>query len=78
MRPAEWNGRVPKRVLMNQSVTVDQPLLAIMQREKEPIPVCEEDETYEVRVNQHGAVTALTEHGELGLKPNEFSIVEWH
>jgi hypothetical protein len=33
---------------------------------------------YDAWVNQHGAVAAILSGGELGLKPDEFEVIEWH
>jgi hypothetical protein len=71
--PKHWQGKVPKRVRMLQNVTVDLPFMAS--------PSCEVIEgcEYEVSVNTHGAVSAITQNGKLpGLKPSEFEVIEWH
>lgn len=43
-----------------------------------PFLVVKTGRTYEVWVNSHGALSALLPDGELGLKPGEFQVVEWH
>lgn len=56
------------KVKMLKTVKADFEFLA------HPRLVCVSGLEYNVKVNPYGAVTAITEYGELGLKPNEF---EW-
>ena len=68
--PAHFGDRVPKRVRMLQTVRSDIP---VGNR-----PRAIRGWVYGVWVNTHGAVVALTQGGTLGLKPDEFEVVEWH
>ena len=64
--------RVPLRVRTTQDVHSDFPGLF------GPPLLCLKDEIYECWVNSHGAVSAFTDGGILGLKPDEFTVVEYH
>lgn len=66
-----WGGKIPKRVCMLKTVRSDSSFLSGSNL------VCHEEETYEVEVNPHGAVSAILGDRRLGLKPAEFSVVEW-
>jgi hypothetical protein len=73
--PKIWEGKVPKTVRMLKTVHSDIPLL---------LPggnwVCEQGRCYQVIVNAFGAVSAWVGPGDndfLGLKPDEFEIVEF-
>jgi hypothetical protein len=73
--PKAWEGKVPKTVRIKKTVYSDIPLF---------LPggdfVCEKDRFYQVISNRHGAVSAWVGPGDndfLGLKPNEFEIVEF-
>lgn len=69
--PARYEGRVPRRVRMLETVRPDVPLSKIL-------PALRGAE-YEVWVNRNGAVSAFTAEGEdLGLRPGEFEVIEWH
>lgn len=73
--PAAWHGKVPKRVLMAKTVRPDFPANLTWPSDS----CCDEGQEYEVLVNSHGAVSARLENGKnLGLKPYEFEVVEWH
>lgn len=68
--PSAWQGKVPKKVRMLECVKSELPFPLFL--------VVYEGEEYLVWVNSHGAVSAILESGQLGLKPNEFEIIEWH
>lgn len=66
--PREWGGRVPKRVRLLRTVYSDVRFRAAIR-----------NHAHDVVVNPHGAVSVLFEDGvTLGLKPDEFVILEWH
>lgn len=73
--PPAWDGMVPKSVRMLKDVHSDIPLI---------LPggtfSCDAGRVYQVIANSHGAVSAWVgpENDDfLGLKPDEFEIVEW-
>lgn len=68
--PKDWERKVPKRVRMLKTVRAEIPYgyRCTATRKKD----------YTVWVNIHGAVTAIMPDGKLGLKPDEFEIIEWH
>jgi hypothetical protein len=69
--PAWFKGRVPKVVQMYCNVRSDIPL--------SETPAARDGKLYPVWVNRHGAVSAIHPDGQcLGLKPGEYSVVEWH
>lgn len=71
--PIPWYGKVPSRVKMTKTVRPDFPC-SLTQIGQALIGI-----EYPVWVNSHGAVTAILPNGEkLGLKPDEFEIVEFH
>ena len=70
--PERFKGKVPYKVKMLETVTSDLPAFI------QPILWAYENEVYEVWVNTHGAVSAFLTEDMLGLKPNEFEVVEWH
>lgn len=67
--PIRWAGRVPSRIRMTQHVTSDIPI--------PPFAVAYKGKEYGCWVNSHGAVAAITEHGMLGVKPDEFEVIEF-
>lgn len=70
--PERYNKRVPLKVRMLQSVTSDIPLSCTIQG-------CIDGMEYYVFVNSYGAISAILDNGkQLGLKPNEFEVTEWH
>lgn len=72
--PAKYNGKVPLKVKMNFDVKSDLP--GLMGR---AVITAYGGQEYFVWVNQLGAVSALLPGLEqLGLKPNEFEVVEYH
>jgi len=70
--PAEWRNRVPKRVKMTTRVTGEIPVVRDRQL------VAAKGEVYDCYVNSHGAVSAITPNGLLGLVPGEFEVTAWH
>jgi hypothetical protein len=73
--PAHWNGKVPLKVKLKMTVMPDIPLIFV----PDGGTLCIEGNEYYVWVNKHGAVSAILPNGEqLGLKPNEFEVSEWH
>lgn len=72
-RPLRKKPEPPKRIRMLKTVKPDlPPFLSGADRRL----VCTKDETYAVKVNPQGAVTVITQYGELGIKPDEFEWVE--
>lgn len=68
-----WGGRTPKMVRMLITVRADFPFSVI-----HPGTIALSGYPYEVYVNPLGAVSAILPNGEkLGLKPDEFEVVEW-
>lgn len=76
--PERYKGRVPKAVRMLETVTADAiPGLGIPPECRDMIAVASAE--YPVWVNMHGAVSVLLPNGkQLGLKPDEFEVTEWH
>lgn len=70
--PERYNGRVPKRVRIDQTVKSDQ-LAALFGQAMIAHPG-----EYDAWVNSHGAVAIILPNGNLGVKPDEFEVVEWH
>jgi len=70
--PERFKGKVPYKVRMLKTVTSDLPFIV------KPILWAYEGETYDVWVNSHGAVSAFLPEDLLGLKPDEFEVIEWH
>lgn len=69
--PARFNGRVPRLVRTRRTIRPDLPFLA------GPNCVARETNVYLAWTNSYGAVAAVTPGGNLGLKPDEFEVVEW-
>lgn len=70
-----FGGKVPLRVRMKKTVTSDIPMIAMSKEDF----WCIEGIEYYAWVNSYGAVSAILENGDqLGLKPEEFDIIEWH
>jgi hypothetical protein len=70
--PANFRGRVPLKVKLAVRVLPDLPFVPAG-------TVAEKDHEYYVWVNSYGAVSAILPNGEkLGLRPEEFDVVEWH
>jgi len=75
--PERYNGKVPKKVRMVDTVHSDLPILSFEIGEEPLIAIIGME--YYVTVNCHGAVTALLSDMEkLGLKPSEFEVIEFH
>lgn len=74
--PKRFLGNVPKRVkvIKNTGSDFDEILKA---NGKSPVRVYK-GQMFDVIVNSLGAVTALIGDDELGLKPDEFEVIEWH
>lgn len=70
--PARYEGKVPWKVRMFESVYPDLHLVRNVGL------VAAKGQTYEVWVNSNGAVGAIIGDRMLGLKPDEFEVVEWH
>jgi len=70
--PERYEGKVPYKVRMTKTVTSDLPFIV------KPVLWAYEGEVYDVWVNRNGAVSALLNEDMLGLKPNEFEVLEWH
>jgi len=68
-----WGDRVPLKVRMLKTVFPDMPFLA------KADTMCQRGEEYYCWVNSYGAVSAILPNGEqLGLKPKEFEVIEYH
>lgn len=73
--PKNWNTRVPLKVRMKETVMPEMPMVFT----PKDGTICIKDNQYYVWVNSYGAISAILENSErLGLKPNEFEIIEWH
>jgi hypothetical protein len=69
--PPRFEGKVPTRVRMLRTVASDIPC------QLRPM-VVKAGYDYPAWVNSHGAVSAVLDHGGmLGLRPDEFEVVEW-
>lgn len=73
-----FGHRVPKTVRLKQTVTTD--LIPGTHIFISPDPlVAVNSTTYPAWTNSYGAVAAVISEGRhLGLKPDEFEVVEWH
>lgn len=72
--PEIWNNKVPLKVKMLDTVKPDIPIL-FGHSENEAL----KGMYYCVWVNTHGAVSAILPNlSQLGLKPHEFEVIEWH
>ncbi len=71
--PKRYAGKVPSKIRMIKTVHSD---IAFFVPRK--ILWAYELQEYECWVNCHGAVVAITADGELGVKPDEFVVVEYH
>lgn len=77
--PKEWHGRVPKIVRVTKLVMPDFPFLLSLPKRV----ICLPGNEYPVYVNSHGAISAIIylddeSPEKLGLRPDEFEIIEWH
>ncbi len=69
--PARFEGRVPRLVRTRQVIRSDIPSLA------PPACVARPENVYLAWTNSYGAVAAVLSDGKLGLKPDEFDVIEW-
>ena len=70
--PFAWHGKVPARVLMDTTVKSELP----WERNRF---IAHMGLQYDAYVNSYGAVCAILPDGEMiGLKPYEFTVLEWH
>ena len=69
--PARFEGRVPRVVRTRRTIRPDFPFLA------SPNCIAREANVYLAWTNSYGAVAAVVPGGNLGLKPDEFDVVEW-
>ena len=65
-----WGGKIPARVKMLKDVHSDLPFI-------KPALVVYRGFEYEVSCNPFGALSAYVNNEQLGLKPDEFEVVEW-
>jgi hypothetical protein len=73
--PERWQRKVPLKVKMNYTVVPDLPFLM----PTADGTICIGGNEYYVWVNSYGAVSAILPNGErLGLKPDEFEVIEFH
>jgi len=73
--PKQWEGKVPLKVRMLKTVTSDLPM--IFPDSADMITVAKNE--YYVYVNSYGAISAFLPNGkQLGLKPDEFEVIEFH
>lgn len=68
--PERFGKRVPRRIKMLRNVWPDMTPRSSL--------VATEGVVYEAWTNSHGAVAAIIEGDTLGVKPDEFEVVEWH
>ena len=70
-----FGNRVPAKIRMLKSVTSDFPMFFA---DREPL-YAEHGSVYDAWTNSYGAVAAVLSNGKnLGLKPGEFEVIEWH
>lgn len=73
--PFYWEGKVPLKVRMKQTVTSDLPM--IFPGSSNLIAI--KGNEYYCWVNSYGALSVFMDNGErLGLKPDEFEVTEFH
>lgn len=72
--PSHYHGKIPTRVRMTCHLGPD--FWGILHPGTPRIWLSHGEE-YLVKCNQHGALSVLTVHGELGIKPSEHEIIEW-
>lgn len=69
--PVAWENQVPRKVRLTEFVKSDLPFPPFFSLDAGT-------EAYVV-VNSHGAVSAIMPDDQtLGLKPDEFEVLEWH
>lgn len=72
--PVKWQGKIPLRIRCLKTVHPEPFFLAAKAN-----TICEAPKQYYVWVNSYGAVAAILPNGEqLGLKPDEYEVTEWH
>lgn len=71
--PPSYRGRIPTKVRMAKDLGPD--MWGIMP--KGPRIWVKINDEVPVKCNQHGAMSLLTEYGDLGVKPLECEIIEW-
>lgn len=75
--PPRYRGRVPRKIKMVCTVRPDD--LTIVSGFTNRETVAHMGIIYECWVNSHGAVVAICANGDrIGVKPEEFDVVEWH
>lgn len=73
--PERWQGKVPLKVRTTRTITSDLPMF--FPESADLIAVANNE--YFVNVNIYGFVSAILPDGRhLGLKPNEFEVIEFH
>lgn len=73
--PASFNGRVPRVIRPTCVLRSDFPLRTFPKHQD---LVIQPSQTYLAWTNSHGAVAAILPDGrDLGVKPDEFEVVEW-
>ena len=73
-----FGDKVPKTVRLKQMVTTDIIPGTAMFISPKPL-VAHDGRTYPAWTNSYGAVCAVFPDGDkLGLKPDEFEVIEWH
>jgi hypothetical protein len=74
--PERFGGRVPKLIKMKRTVLPD-PLCVMVNKDYRGMEL-RGGETYEAWTNRNGAVSGICANGKhLGVKPDEFEVVEW-
>jgi len=71
--PASYRERIPIKVRMAKDLGPD--MWGIMP--KGPRIWVHKDDELPVQCNQHGAMSVVTQYGNLGVKPLECEIIEW-
>ncbi len=70
--PEHFKGRVPKRIKMLMTVSPDFPFCSSIKS------MAVKGSTYSAWTNSLGAVSAIIGEDKLGLKPDEFEVVDWY
>lgn len=68
-----WPGRIPLRVRMVKRVWPDFPFLL-----QGPVCAAEMGQEYDTWTNVYGAVAVWVNGEKLGVRPDEFQVVEWY
>ena len=70
-----FGDRVPKTIRMTRPAATDFPFLL----KQDPVLVATTGQRFPAWTNSYGAVAAVFPDGKkLGVKPDEFEVVEWH